>query len=138
MTRPVLIDEISTPKKATPYDTNEQAYGALRTRIHELFADRHSGYDASMLEDHFGITDLDEATNEQLDEFLCDLWVFRGEGSQGVWTNFSSADRWSVSGEFPEEKPFGNGDTMVYETVGQPSGKPIVGREATDEEDARD
>lgn len=116
----VLIDESVKNCNATPYDTEAEALMALRKKIEKLIADPERGLGSSYIEDCLGVS-LEEANDEDLDELLSEMWVSR-EGSEGIWTNYSSADRWSVSGMYPEEEQFGNADTRIYRTVGTPSG----------------
>lgn len=122
--RTVLIDESGQPK-ATPFDTEAEAIAALRKRIAELIADPEYYLDKSHVSDiDKSYTSISDVLDEEITEMLCDVWV-QHEGSEGVWSNFSSADRWSVSGMLPEDEEFGNGDTRHYRTAGCPSGQPV-------------
>jgi hypothetical protein len=119
----VLIDESGENCNATPYDTEAEALVALRKKIEKLVADPENGLGANYVEDCLGVS-LEEASDDELGELLSEVWV-TPEGSEGVWTNFSSADRWSVSGMYPEDEQFGNADTRIYRTVGIPSGTTV-------------
>lgn len=118
--RHVLIDETSEVCFATPYDTEEEAIAAFRKRLTELFADPKHYLDETSLQD-WDVASPDDLDDEVLYDLLTDLWI-QSEGGKGVWSNFSSGDRWSVSGRWPEDGEFGNADSRHYGTAGRPSG----------------
>jgi len=122
--RYVLIDEVTKTRQATPYNTDVEVFAALRKRLQELFDDPSCYPQAEYLNDSFGTSELGKVSNEELAFFLSDLMVCQ-EGAKGVWTNFSSADRCSVCGRWPEDKEFGNADTRHYPTGAVPSGTPV-------------
>jgi len=122
--RYVLIDEVTKTRQVTPYDTEAEAFTALRKRLQELFDDPSCYPQAEYLNDSFGTQELDKVSNEELAFFLPDLMVCQ-EGMKGVWTNFSSADRCLVCGRWPEDKEFGNADTRFYPTPFVTSGTTI-------------
>jgi hypothetical protein len=124
--RHVLIDESTDKPNATPYDTEQEATAALRKRIAECLADPEHYLEASYVEDCTDKTNLDDVSDDEIEELLSEIWI-NAEGETGVWSNFSSADRWSVSGQHPEDEPFGNADTRYYRTAGLPSGEPVNG-----------
>lgn len=120
--RTVLIDESTDIPYAKPFATEAEAIAALRARIAELIADPSYYLDLSYVQDvGEGYAGLDDMPDDELLEFISEVWL-QQEGSQGVWSNFSSADRWSVSGRLPEDAPFGNADTRHYGTAGKPDG----------------
>ncbi len=109
----VIVNENGDECKATCYDTPEEMRAALR----------------ALLMEYLGEVTEDEVTAviDHGDDALCVLT----EGSTGVWTGFSSADRSMVGGpldeKIDEDDFIGNGDPMFYLTVGQPSGEPVIG-----------
>ena len=123
--RYVLIDETTETPNATPYNTEAEAIAALRKRIAECVADPAHYLDAAYFEDCFGVSNLAGVSDDEVCECLSELMICE-EGQKGVWTNFSSADRWSICGRFPQDKPFGNADTRFYATAGRPSGQAVV------------
>lgn len=123
--RHVLIDESTNHPKATPFSTEAAAIAALRKRIGELIADPDYYLEASYIQDvNESYGSLDDMPDHELVEFLSEIWI-QAEGAEGVWSNFSSADRWSVSGRLPEDEEFGNGDTRYYRTAGCPDGQSV-------------
>lgn len=125
--RAVLIDESGDRPTATPFDVEQEAIAALRRRIAELIADPDYPLDNCCYMDiDENYENLDDATDDEVAEMLSEVWI-QYEGSVGVWSNFSSADRWSVSGMLPEDEEFGNGDVRRYNTAGRPSGEPVIG-----------
>lgn len=120
MTRFVVIDETGHQSIATPFDTEDEAALAVKSKIIECLNDpkhylRH--------EDVW--LPLDSVSNAEISELLSEIFI-EVEGEVGVWSNYSSGDRWSVSGRMPEDEEFGNTDTKYYRTAGVPSGTPVT------------
>jgi hypothetical protein len=112
--RSVLIDETNTPAVAIPYNNSAEAEAAFYN--------------------HPGVHSWAEQEGEEASAFGFisgsshpEIWIEQ-EGSQGVWTNFSSADRASISGPWPESKVFGNGDPLFFPTANVESGTMVRGR----------
>jgi hypothetical protein len=130
--RYVLIDEsgmsrgVTTKSVATPFASLEDVIAALRVRIQELIDDPEYYLDISYIQDvDEKLESLADLCDEHVCEFLSEVWI-QEEGTEGIWTNYSSADRWSVSGRLPEDEEFGNADTQYYRTAGRPEGQPVL------------
>ena len=104
--RSVLIDETNTPVVAIPYNNRAEAAFYNHPKVHS-WAKQEGG-------EAFAFGFISGSSHPE-------IWIEQ-EGSQGVWTNFSSADRASISGPWPECKVFGNGDPLFFPTANVESG----------------
>jgi hypothetical protein len=144
--RSVLIDQTDAPAVAIPYNNSAEAVAAFRDRLVALIADpaNDRGHTRERLQDYAidvlnrpsGHMSVAEIPIDALamgafggPELHQDIWI-QHEGSQGVWTNFSSADRNSVSGRWGRggDKPFGAADTRFFPTTNVESGTMVRGR----------
>jgi len=138
--RSVLIDQTNTPVVVIPYDNSTEAVAAFRDRLTALIADptKDRGHARERLQDcaidmlnrpsgHMSVAEIpiNIIINTCGPELHQDIWI-QYEGSQGVWTNFSSADRNAVSGRWPEDKPFGAADTQFFPTTNVESGSRLM------------
>lgn len=120
MARFVVIDETGHQSIATPFDTEDEAALAVKLKIIECLNDpKHY-----LKHEDVGLP-LDSVSNDEIGELLSEIFI-EVEGEIGVWSNYSSGDRWSVSGRMPEDEEFGNVDTRYYRTVGVPSGTTVL------------
>jgi len=114
--RSVLIDETNAPAVAIPYDNSAEAAAAFHNHPEVHSWAEQEGEEASA----WLAGGLPGSTHPY-------IWIEQ-EGTRGVWTNFSSADRASISGPWPESKVFGNGDPSFFPTASVESGTMVRGR----------
>lgn len=116
--RHVVVDQTDEPTRACAFSDAEQA------RQFALPLIRASLMAEDLLEEHPNLEDLSLEDLGEIDSAVLIL----PEGKEGVWTGFSSADRWSLGGPLPDPEPDfrGNGDPVAYLTAGLPDGEPAA------------